>query len=114
VQDYLSGRPEGAVQLYRQFERLVMTLGEVEIAPAKTRIGFQNRRIFAAVNHIGQQHLDVHIVTSRPIENQRVRRLEVLDQACYVNHLRIQSQEELDDELLNWLRQGYKWGEGLL
>lgn len=114
MQDYLSGRPDGAVQLYQQFERLVLSIGEVKIAPAKTRIGFQNRRIFAAANHIGQHHLDVHIVTSRPIESQRVRRLEAVDQACYVNHLRIQSQGELDDELLSWLRQGYNWGEGLL
>ena len=82
MQDYLSGKAERSVKLYRQFEGLVLSLGEVEIAPAKTRIGFQNRRIFAAVNHIGRQHLAIHIVTSRPIESQRVNRFEALDQAA--------------------------------
>ncbi len=99
------------MNLYRQFEGLVLSLGEVEIAPAKTRIGFQNRRIFAAVNCIGRQHLAIHIVTSRPIESQRVDRIEALDHACYVNHLRILSPENLDGELLGWLKLGYAWGE---
>ena len=111
MQKYLSGKPESVVHLYRQFEHLALALGEVEIAPAKTRIGFQNRRIFAAVNRLGKRHLDVHIVTSQPIKSQRVRRLEALDQTCCVNHLRIQLLEDLDEEFLGWLRQGYEWGE---
>ncbi len=111
VQDYLSGKAERSVKLYRQFEGMVLSLGVVEITPAKTRIGFQNRRIFAAVNRIGRQHLAIHIVTSRPIESQRVDRIEALDQACYVNHLRILSPEDLDGELLGWLKLGYAWGE---
>lgn len=110
MQKYLSGKPESVVHLYRQFEHLALALGEVEIAPAKTRIGFQNRRIFAAVNRISQQYLDVHIVTSQLIKSLRVRRVEGIDQDCYVNHLRIQSLDELDEELLDWLRQGYEWG----
>lgn len=111
MDEHLLGKPEGSVELYRKFEGLALGLGEVEIAPAKTRIGFQNQRIFAAVNRIGQQHLDVHIVTSQPIKSQRVRRVNALDQTCYVNHLHIRSPEELDGELLDWLRQGYEWGK---
>ena len=90
VQDYLSGKAERSVKLYRQFEGLVLSLGEVEIAPAKTRIGFQNRRIFAAVNRIGRQHLAIHIVTSRPIESQRVYRIEALpgERSSYENRIR--------------------------
>jgi hypothetical protein len=59
-----------------------------------------------------EQHLSIHIVTTQPIESQRVHWLEALDQACYVNHLRIRSPGDLDDELLGWLQQGYEWGEG--
>jgi hypothetical protein len=37
-----------------------------------------------------------------------VHRLEAREQACYANHLRIRSPEDLDGELLGWLRQGYE------
>jgi hypothetical protein len=97
VADNLSGKAERSVKIYRQFESLVLSLGEVEIAPAKTRIG--------------RQHLAIHIVTSGPIESQRVNKIEAIDQACHVNHLRILSPEDLDGELLGWLKLGYAWGE---
>ena len=110
VPDHLKGKTPHAVALYRRFEQLAMAVGDVVVAPAKTRIGFQRRRIFAAVNRIAAGHIDVHIVTSRPIDSPRVRRIDALAPDCYVNHLRITSTQELDAELAAWLKQGYAWG----
>jgi hypothetical protein len=106
----LSDKPPHAVALYRGFERLAQAVGDVVVAPARTRIGFQRRRIFAAVNRITAEHIDVHIVTAGPIDNPRVRRIDALAPDCYVNHLRITSIQELDAELSAWLKQGYAWG----
>jgi hypothetical protein len=110
VSKFLEGKPAQAVQLYRGFEELVAGLGHVLVAPAKTRIGFQNRRIFAAVNRIGETHLDIHIVTASPIHSHRVRRIEQLSPSCSLNHLRVRREGELDCELAEWLRRGYEWG----
>ena len=111
VDEHLSGKSEAVRRLYRAFERLVLSLCDAHVTAAKTRIGFQNRRIFACVNRIAASHIDAHIVTSAPIASKRIRRVEVLDDHCFVNHLRIASERELDEQLARWLRRGVAWGE---
>lgn len=80
------------------------------VAPAKTRISFQNRRIFAAVNRVGKSHLNIHIVTTSPLVSPRIQRVEILSAQCTVNHIRISDERELDNELAAWLQRGYDWG----
>ena len=87
VARFLEDRPAQAIELYQGFEELVTGVGDVLVAPAKTRIGFQNRRIFAAVHGIGENHLDVHIVTASPIHSEKIRKIERLSPECSVNHI---------------------------
>jgi hypothetical protein len=94
------------------FEALARSIGEVFLAPAKTRIGFQHGRIFAAVNAIRESRIEVHIVTARPLRSPRIRRVEALGPRDFVNHLSLLSPAELDAELTSWLREGYRWGAG--
>lgn len=110
VEDIVAGKPPGGLALYRRFESLALGVGEVVLAPAKTRIGFQHRRIFAAVNAIRPGGIDVHIVTARPIDSARIRRVERLGSDDYVNHFTVESLEELDAEVAAWLEEGYRWG----
>jgi len=112
VDDYLEGKPAAGVALYRLFESLALGIGDVVPAPAKTRIGFQHGRIFAAVNAVREARIDVHIVTSSPIRGPRIRRVESLGPADHVNHFSIESTSQLDEEVAAWLRAGYRWGGG--
>ncbi len=112
VQDYLRGKPASGVALYRLFETFALGVGEVVLAPAKTRVGFQHGRIFAAVNAIREGGIDVHIVTASPIRSPRIHRLESLGPADHDNYISIQSASQLDEELAGWLRAGYHWGRG--
>jgi hypothetical protein len=98
------------VSLYREFEALALSVGQVVLAPAKTRIGFQHRRIFAAVNALRAGRIEVHIVTARPLRSRRIRRVETLSPRDHVNHFTIESPEELDGEVAAWLEEGYRWG----
>ena len=111
VARFLEGKSAQAIQLYQRFEELVTGVEDVLVAPAKTRIRFQNRRVFAAVNRIGDNHLDIHIVTALPIHSERIRRIEQLSPATSVNHLRVNNEQDLDGELTEWLRRGYQWGD---
>lgn len=110
VDGYLEGKPSSGVALYRAFESLALGLGDVVLAPAKTRIGFQHGRIFAAVNAVREARIDVHIVTSSPIRSPRIRRVESLGPADHVNHFAIESASQLDEEVAGWLRAGVRWG----
>ena len=44
---------------------MVRACGPILIAPAKARVGFQVRMIFAAVNRLNDRSLDAHVVLAR-------------------------------------------------
>ncbi|HEV8367987.1 MAG TPA: DUF5655 domain-containing protein [Pyrinomonadaceae bacterium] len=110
VKKFLAGKSRYAISLFEQFSALVHNCGPVQIAPAKTRIGYQVRMIFAAVNKLSDQGLDAHVVLTRRLESPRFRRIETMTPKCYVHHFRIESLSELDQEVMNWLREAYQVG----
>lgn len=110
VKKFLAGKSRFATSLYEHFSALVQDCGPVLIAPAKTRIGFQVRMIFAAVNKLSDQGLEAHVVLTRRLETPRFRRIETMTPKCHVHHFRIESLDELDDEVKSWLREAYEVG----
>jgi len=110
VEKFLAGKSRNAISLYEHFSALVHDCGPVRIAPAKTRIGFQVRMIFAAVNKLTDRGLEAHVVLTRRLQTPRFRRIDALTPKCYVHHFKIESLGELDDEVKRWLREAYRVG----
>ena len=110
VEKFLSGKSRQAISLYEHFSALVHDCGPVKIAPAKTRIGFQLRMIFAAVNKLSDRGLEAHVVLTRRLERPRFRRIETMTPKCHVHHFRVESLSELDEEVRSWLREAYQVG----
>lgn len=95
------------MELFESFVALVRECGEVKLAPAKTRVGFQVRMIFAAVNKLGPKGIDAHVVLIRRLEHPRFHKIEELTPTCFVNHFKIKDASELDDEVRRWLKEAY-------
>jgi hypothetical protein len=110
VRKFLAGKSRDAISLYEHFSGLVQDCGPVQIAPAKTRVGFQVRMIFAAVNKLSDRGLDAHVVLTRRLESARFRRIDTMTPKCYVHHFRIESLSELDEEVKSWLQEAYQVG----
>lgn len=110
MEKFLNGKSLEAIALYKRFSTLVRDCGPVQIAPAKTRIGFQVKMIFAAINQLSDRGLDAHVVLTRRLKGPRFRRIETMSPKCYVHHFRIQSMSELDDEVRSWLCEAYQVG----
>jgi hypothetical protein len=110
VAKFLAGKSEHAVSLFEAFNALVNECGPAQVAPAKTRIGFQVRMIFAAVNKLSDRGLEAHVVLTRRLEHPRFILVETMNSKCYVHHFRIASLSELDHEVQNWLREAYQVG----
>ena len=110
VEAFLATKSSDAISLYEAFSSLVHKCGPVKIAPAKTRVGFQVRMIFAAVNKLTDRALDAHVVLTRRLESPRFRKIEMMTPKCYVHHFRIASVSELDKEVERWLREAYEVG----
>jgi len=110
VETFLAGKSAGAVALYERFSALVHECGQVKLAPAKTRIGFQARMIFAAVNKLNEHGLEAHVVLTRRLSNRRFKRIEMMSPKCYVHHFKVETPSDLDEEVAEWLCEAYQTG----
>jgi hypothetical protein len=110
VEDFLRGRTQKAIALYRALEKLVFGLGTIKLAPAKTRVGFQERMIFAAVNKLSGKRLDAHIVLARRLESPRFTKIETISRRNHVHHFSVRDVRELDQEVLSWLEEAHQVG----
>ena len=110
VEQFLAGKSEQAISLYNRFQTLVSDCGPVQIAPAKTRVGFQVRMIFAAINKLNDKGLHAHVVLTRELKSPRFKRIEMMYRKCYVHHFVIRTLSELDEEVKSWLKEAYKVG----
>ena len=110
VGQFLEGKSQQAISLFEKFSALVHECGPVKLAPTKARIGFQVRMIFAAVNKLNDRGLDAHVVLTRRLDGPRFRRIETMTPKCYVHHFRVESLNELDEEVRSWLREAYEVG----
>jgi hypothetical protein len=110
VESFLEGKSPEAIRLLNSFVELAKSCGPVTLAPAKTRIGFQARMIFAAVNRLSDRKLAAHVVLARRLASPRFTRIESLTPTSHVHHFQISRLEELDDEVRAWLCEAYSVG----
>ena len=108
---FLKGQTPEAIALFHAFVSEVRNCGEVILAPAKTRVGFQVRMIFAAVNKVTDHGLDAHVVLARRLESQRITRIDSISARNHVHHFRIRSLGEMDGEVRSWLKEAYRVGK---
>lgn len=110
INAYLKGKSPEAIALFHRFSQMVADCGPFIYAPARTRIGFQVRMIFAAVWLRGPI-MHGHVVLARRIEHPRFSSIDSISPGNHVHHFRISLLPELDDEVAAWLREAYVVGE---
>jgi predicted DNA-binding protein (MmcQ/YjbR family) len=107
VEKFLEGKGDLARELFDRFESLIAACGPYEVAPAKTRVAFMGRVRFAGVNAISDRGMTIAFALPRPMGHERIRKVEHIAPGWYGHWMRITSRDELDDELLGWLRESY-------
>ena len=110
LREQLVGKSSVAIALFRDFSKLVKRCGPVRVVPEKTRIAFQVRMSFAAVS-LRQDRIVGHVVLARRLENPRFTKIEYISRRNHVHSFRFYSSEELDREVLAWLREAYRVGQ---
>jgi hypothetical protein len=88
----------------------VRELGPVTVNATKSRISFQERMRFAGVERPRRRHLNATFVLTRPVESDRLARVEYVPPYYYVHRLRLERPEDVDDELKAWLAEAYEVG----
>jgi hypothetical protein len=107
---FLKNHTKHEVGLYRALVREIKAIGPILIAPAKTRVGFQVRMIFAAANKLSDGCLDAHVVLARRLESRRFRKIETVSPKNHVHHFKIEQVDDIDDEVRAWLQEAYRVG----
>lgn len=112
---FFQKHPE-ALPLYRAFEELVLAeLEGVSIKVQKTQITFSNRYGFAFVSFLPARrakdrpdpYITVTLGLHRRLDSPRVDQVSEPYPGRWTHHLVIGSAEEINDELMAWVREAY-------
>jgi Domain of unknown function (DUF5655) len=110
LREHLAGKSAHAVGLFREFSRLVRRCGPVRVLPEKTRIAFQVRMSFTAIS-LRRDWLVGHVVLARRLEHPRFTKIQCVSPRNQVHCFRLRTHDEMDGEVLAWLREAYEVGQ---
>lgn len=110
LQSHFAGKSERVRELFDELSALIKKCGPVKILPEKTRVAFQVRMSFIAVQ-VRRNYLIGHFVFGRRIENPRFLRIETFSPRNHLHAFRINSLSDLDEEFAAWIREAYAVGE---
>jgi hypothetical protein len=96
--------------LFNELLALIKKSGPVKVLPEKTRIAFQVRMSFIAVQ-VRRDYLIGHFVFGRRVEHPRFLRIETFSPRNHLHAFRINSLSDLDDEFAAWVREAYAVGQ---
>jgi hypothetical protein len=97
------------LQIFRRFASMVRACGRSRMIPQKTRVVFQAGIRFAGATP-RKSHLICHFILPRRIGSRRFQKIENYGRHCYGHYLRVNSEADLDADVLHWLRQAYASG----
>ena len=112
---FFNGHPE-ALPLYEAFEkRLLSELEGVVVQPQKSQITLKNRRVFGAVSFLPARkakdrpnpYITVTLGLNRRLDSLRVDKASEPYPGRWTHHLVIGATDEIDDELMAWVREAY-------
>lgn len=104
-----------AMPLYEAFEARVERLGEVNIRVQKTQITFSNRHNFAFVSFLPARkakdrpkvYITVTFGLGRRVDSPRIDIATEPYPGRWTHHVLVSSTEEIDSELMGWIREAY-------
>jgi hypothetical protein len=110
VEGFLVGASERALELFGRFSAEVGNIRTFEYAPAKTRVGFQTRRIFAAINGLGKDSIRGHLVMHGEFPSDKFTSITRVCDTDVAHNFRIDSEEFFDDEFRELVKEALKYG----
>jgi hypothetical protein len=108
-EEVFSGSPRG-LELFRALEQLLATPAPAVIRATKSQVSFRAQRGFAYLWRPGRYvHSDVPAVLSialpRHVESARFKEVAHPSPGVWMHHLELYAVDELDGEVLDWLRE---------
>lgn len=110
VEDYLAGKTDLAISIYWAVVAALEEAGEFRFHPQKTRIAFISRMTFGGVS-LARNWADLGFILPEPLDDERVRKLELYGPTSWGHSIRLGSSREVDDEVSAWLAEALRRGD---
>jgi hypothetical protein len=104
--NHLEDKELVVTQIYEQLINELQKFGQLKIEPKKTSIHLGNRFGFAGV-YTRKNYINLEVHLNYKLASQRVSKMEQGSANRYHHTIKLTNIEEIDSELLNWLRQAY-------
>ena len=104
-----TGKDAVVQAIYTRLLEALRTLGPFQEEPKKTSIHLSRTASFAGV-HPRKSYLYLNIRTDALIESPRIVKSEQVSKNRFHNELKLSSSDEIDKELLGWLKDAYMLG----
>ncbi|NQX42950.1 hypothetical protein SAMN05421820_113205 [Pedobacter steynii] len=113
IADFLQNKSAASIALLDKLVATFKEIGAVEFHAAKTMIAFSARINFAYVIQMGKDFIDIVLPFKQPYEdNLCFRKIKAVPGSDdYNHHLRIYLPEDLNEEVVGYLRMAYENGK---
>jgi len=106
VESHFTGKDQLVWAIYEKLLLELRQFGEVFEESKQTSIHLVNKSAFAGVS-IQKAALVLNIKSSAPLESLRFTHREKVSANRYHQEIRLSAIDDLDEELLGWLKQAY-------
>jgi hypothetical protein len=107
---HFEGKPPVIKQLYKLLVTRIRQCGPVIILPEKTRIAFQVRMSFAAVQ-VRASRIVGHLVLAERQERPFFHRIDSISRRNHVHHFRLETPDDLNEEFCQLITKAYAVGQ---
>ena len=101
-----SGEREELKRVHDRLMEKLNDLGDFEVTPRDGYVALRRNREFATVGPAGVTELEITMEFDHADPPERLQRAEAADRSRY--SVRISDADEVDDELITWMRQAYE------
>jgi len=114
IDDFLYGKSEHTLALFHHFIKEYQRIGKITVHPAKTMIGIATtRKRIAYITQLGKNFIHVVFPFDQPYRDnlcfQKIAQVPG-DENQHNHHLRILSEEDLNDEVKKFMKLSYQQG----
>lgn len=110
LDEALADQSELAVSIYERVVDELQRMGEFRVHPQQTRIAFISRMTFGGVS-LARKWVDLSLVLSQPIDDARVRRLELYAPTSWNHIIRLYRPGDVDTDVKAWLADALRRGD---
>lgn len=104
---FFHGRSEEAVLYDALMQRLESALGPFDVIVQKTQITLRTNRVFGCVSPGPKGCIVVTFGLPSRIASERIHQASEPYPNRWTHHIRIYAEDELDEELIDWLKAAY-------